>query len=259
MIAAKPLAECGVAVMGGTSGTGLATAVAFARTGARLVILGRNAERGASACAACEEAVPGAEVSFVAVDGADASDTVRAEAEVRTRLDALDVLVCATGPSRPAQLLHEIAVGEIGARMAELALPPLHMVRAALPAMRAQGSGAIVTVASDAARLATPGESVIGAAMAAIVMFSKTAALEAKRDGVRINVITPSLIAGTPGAEMMYREPFAARLFDKAAANAHLGLAEPADIAELAVFLAGPGARRITGQVISPNGGISVP
>lgn len=255
----KSLAECGVAVMGGTSGSGLATATAFARQGARVLILGRSAERGASARAACLEAAPGAEVSFVAVDGADAPDTVRAEAEVRDRLGAVDVLVCATGPSQPAQLLHTIPVEEIGARIAELVLPPLHMVRAALPAMREQRAGSIVTVASDAARLATPGESVIGAAMAAIVMFSKTAAVEVKRDGVRINVITPSLIAGSPGAEMMYREPFAAKLFDKAAANAHLGLAEPADIAELAVFLAGPGARRITGQVISPNGGISVP
>jgi NAD(P)-dependent dehydrogenase (short-subunit alcohol dehydrogenase family) len=96
----------------------------------------------------------------------------------------------------------------------EIILPPLHMMHAVLPVMRAQRSGSIITVASDAAKSATPGEALIGAAMAAIVMFSRTAAIEAKRDGIRINLLTPSL--------------------------------------------AGPQSRRITGQAISVNGGISV-
>ena len=254
----KALKECGVAVFGGTAGSGLATAIAFAHRGARVVVLGRNAEKGAAARAACLEAVPGAEVSFVAADTGDAGEAVRAEEEARRHLGTLDVAVCATSPSRPPRLLHELPLEEMRSRIDEVVFPQIHPVRAVLPAMRALGSGAIVVVASDAARVPTPGESIIGAGMAAIVMFCKTAAVEAKRDGVRINVITPSLIAGTPGEQMVYSEPFSAKLFDKAVANAHLGVVEPADIAELAVFLAGPGARRITGQVISPNGGISV-
>jgi NAD(P)-dependent dehydrogenase (short-subunit alcohol dehydrogenase family) len=124
--------------------------------------------------------------------------------------------------------------------------------------MRARGSGAIVTVASDAAKVATPGETLIGAAMAAIVMYSKAAALEVKREGVRINVLTPSLIADTPGAALIAGEPFSAKMFQKAVAMAHLGVAEAADLAAMAVFLASPATRRVTGQAISINGGISV-
>jgi NAD(P)-dependent dehydrogenase (short-subunit alcohol dehydrogenase family) len=47
-------------------------------------------------------------------------------------------------------------------------------------------------------------------------------------------------------------------LFEKAATQAHLGVAEPEDLASMVVFLGGPGAAKLTGQVISVNGGISV-
>ena len=94
--------------------------------------------------------------------------------------------------------------------------------------------------------------------MAAILTFSKAAALEEKRSGIRINVLTPSLIAGTPGASLIFSDPFRAKMFEKASAMAHLGVAEAEDLAAMAVFLASPAARRVTGQAISVNGGISV-
>jgi NAD(P)-dependent dehydrogenase (short-subunit alcohol dehydrogenase family) len=123
--------------------------------------------------------------------------------------------------------------------------------------MRAQRSGVIVNIASDAAKSATPGEAVIGAAMAAIMMFSRTVAMEAKRDGIRVNVLTPSLIAGTETSARILEGGFSARLFEKAASFANLGVAEPSDLAALIVFLASPEAGRLTGQAISVNGGIS--
>jgi NAD(P)-dependent dehydrogenase (short-subunit alcohol dehydrogenase family) len=132
------------------------------------------------------------------------------------------------------------------------------MMHAVLPIMRAQGAGAIVNVASDAAKVATPGETIIGAAMGAILAFSRAAALEEKRSGIRINVLTPSLIANTPGAALIFSDPFSAKMFEKATAQAHLGVAEAEDLAVMAVFLSSPAARRITGQAISVNGGISV-
>jgi 2-hydroxycyclohexanecarboxyl-CoA dehydrogenase len=131
-----------------------------------------------------------------------------------------------------------------------MALPPMHLTRAALPLMQAQGGGSIVNIASDAAKVPTPGEAVLGAAMAAIVMFTRVTAVEAKRNGIRVNAITPSLIAGTPTANNMLRYGFSRKLFEKVAAQAHLGVAEPDDMASLIVFLGGPGAARLTGQAI---------
>jgi NAD(P)-dependent dehydrogenase (short-subunit alcohol dehydrogenase family) len=253
-----PLNEAGVAILGGTAGVGLEAARQFAAAGSRLVLFGRNPERGAAACAACCVRVPGASVSFVQLDATDEEAVTKAEVEARGVLGGIDVLVNTTGPSRPPALLHTIPGSDAMARIHELVAPVVHMTMAVLPDMRARRSGVIVTVASDAAKVATPGESLIGAAMAGIVMFSKTAALEAKRDGIRINLITPSLIANTPGAGLLEADPFSARLFAKAAGQAHLGVAEPEDIAAAILFLAGPESRRITGQTISVNGGISV-
>jgi len=247
----------GVVLLGGTAGVGLATAVHFAREGARVVLMGRSGERGNRACNAVRAEVPDAVAFFVKVDGCDARDVERAEAEARALLTQIDVLFCSTGPSHPPQLLNTIPIVELAPRIDEIIRPPLHMMQAVLPAMRERKSGKIINVASDAAKTATPGETLVGAAMAAIVMFSRAAALEEKRHGIRINLLTPSLIANTPGAALIDSSPFAAKLFQKAAAMAHLGVAEPEDLAEMALFLAGPAARRITGQAISINGGIS--
>jgi 2-hydroxycyclohexanecarboxyl-CoA dehydrogenase len=248
------LAECSVAVLGGTAGVGLETASQFAEQGARVVLLGRDHDRGA---AACEKIRLRAPLADVRVDATDPDDTVQAEKECRSVLGSIDVLVNTTGPSDHPRLLHTIAIQSIQQRINELVLPPLHMMHAALPEMRSRRSGSIITVASDAAKVATPGETLIGAAMAAIVMFSKAAALEAKREGVRINVLTPSLIADTPGAALIGSDPFSAKMFEKAAAMAHLGVAPSADLASMTLFLASPAASRITGQTISINGGIS--
>jgi NAD(P)-dependent dehydrogenase (short-subunit alcohol dehydrogenase family) len=248
----------GVAVLGGTAGVGLETASQFVEQGARVVLLGRNHERGAAACEKVRLRRSSSEVSFVRVDGTDPDDTLRAEEECRAVLGSIGVLVNTTGPSDHPRLLHTVPIQSVAQRINEIILPPLHMTHAALPAMRANGAGSIINVASDAAKVATPGETLVGAAMAAIVMYSKAAALEAKREGVRINVLTPSLISDTPGAELIGSDPFSAKLFEKAAGMAHLGVATPADLAAMTMFLASPAGARITGQTISINGGISV-
>jgi NAD(P)-dependent dehydrogenase (short-subunit alcohol dehydrogenase family) len=89
-------------------------------------------------------------------------------------------------------------------------------------------------------------------------MFSQTAALEAKRYGIRVNAITPSLVAGTEGTERITAgDGFSAKLFAKVATMADLGVTDAHDQAALVVFLASPAAARLTGQAISVNGGIS--
>jgi NAD(P)-dependent dehydrogenase (short-subunit alcohol dehydrogenase family) len=123
--------------------------------------------------------------------------------------------------------------------------------------MRAQKPGLIINIASDAAKIATPGESVIGAVMAAIVMFSRTLAMEAKRDGVRVNAFPPCWWTAPRRPSAFLAEGFSQRLFQKAAKLAHLGVARPEDLAAIAVFLAGPRGAKIAGQAISVNGGIS--
>jgi len=123
--------------------------------------------------------------------------------------------------------------------------------------MMAQRGGAIICLASDAAKIATPGETVIGAAMAAIVMFCRGMAYEAKRSGIRVNCLTPSIVQSTPLYGRLMEDEFSRKLFGRAETMASLGVVQPEDLAAMAVFLAGPEGAKITGQTISITGGIS--
>lgn len=124
------------------------------------------------------------------------------------------------------------------------------IAHAALPHLSARG-GTIVGFASDAGRFAAPRQAVVGAAFAGVMAFARNLALEVGRHGVRVHCISPSFVADTPSFERHADRADAAR------ARAGLGLPTPADIAPMALFLCGLGATRITGQVISINGGLN--
>jgi NAD(P)-dependent dehydrogenase (short-subunit alcohol dehydrogenase family) len=248
-----------VLIAGGTSGVGLATATAFAQAGCQgLMLLGRNEERGKRAIDHVLSTVPGASVEFFAADANDPAAAEDAAVETHRRLGSIDVLVCSTVAPYQPMLLHDIPIADVRDILTQQALGPLLISRAVLPFMRAQQSGSIVTIASDAAKVPTPGETCLGAAMAAIVTFSRTLALEAKRYGVRVNAITPSLIVDTGSYDRAMDQEFSKKIFDRITAQAHLGLTEPVDLANLVLFLASPLSRLITGQVVSVNGGISI-
>lgn len=165
--------------------------------------------------------------------------------------------MCSTAADVKPELFAQIPTADIARIFTGLALPVMQVCSAALPHMRSRGGGAIVNVASDAGKSATPGEAVIGAAKAGIIMFTRTIAIEEKRNGIRANAMTPSLVHGTDSTARITTDGFSAKLFAKAAQQASLGVPDAADIGELAAFLAGPAAARLTGQAISVNGGIS--
>jgi NAD(P)-dependent dehydrogenase (short-subunit alcohol dehydrogenase family) len=245
-------------ITGGTSGIGLAGARAFLAAGVpRLVIIGRNQERGNAARDALRATAPASRVEFVAGDTNDPAAAVGVCAEARDAVGSIDVLVNATAGPYVPELLYDVRVEDVPMVLTKQALAPLLMTRIVLPWMREQGGGCIINIASDAAKVPTPGESLIGAAMGAIVTFSKTVAMEAKRDGIRVNVMTPSLVEGTATAKRLFEHEFSSRLFGKASELASLGVTTAEDQAQLMVFLASPAACRMTGQAISLNGGIS--
>ena len=257
-MAATAIADSNVLIIGGTSGIGLETAIQFARAGApKVALIGRDPERGELARRKVEAAKPGVSVVFVAADATNPSEVERLVFEITRLFGHIDVLVNSAGHDRTAILFHEIPLEEIPSIVRSGLNTTLLTCRIIIPLMYARGSGVIVNVASDAAKIATPGETVIGAALAGIVMFSKALALEAKRSGVRVNCITPSLVEGTRSYDQIFAQPFSARLFNKAASRASLGVVTPKDIAPLIVFIASPDAARMTGQAISVNGGIS--
>jgi 2-hydroxycyclohexanecarboxyl-CoA dehydrogenase len=254
--APKDLDASTALIVGGTAGIGLASARALAAAGVpRIVIAGRNAERGELAAKSIAEL--GAAAHFVVGDATDPGAAAAIATEADQILSGIDILMCSTAADVRPELFINIPGADIGRMLTELALPSMHMANAVLPGMRDRRSGVVLNVASDAAKTATPGEAIIGAAKAAIVMFTRTIAVEEKRYGIRANALTPSLVYGTASTERIMADGFSAKLFARAAQQAQLGVPTADDIAELAVFLASPAAARLTGQAISVNGGIS--
>ena len=254
----KPMDRSVALLSGGSSGIGLAAARRMMTNGLRRVMLnGRSAERGSRVAEALMGEFPGADVRFVAADAATPDGAERMVAETVGAFSGLDILVTSAGGDHMPSLLHATPIAAIPDVVDGLLLSAMLPVRAALPVMSEAGAGAIVTVASDAAKVATPGETVVGAAMAGIVMFSRATAIEAKRNGVRVNCVTPSIVRGTPLYDRLMEDGFAGKLFVKAETMAHLGVADADDVAEAVAFLASPAAARITGQALSVNGGIS--
>lgn len=248
-------------VVGGTSGVGLASAIQFAQAGVRRIgIVGRNPQRGAAARDTVIAAAPqGTQVEFLAGDANDLEQAKRVVSEAVSRLGGVDILLNSTmdmSRYRPEPLV-KLAPEDIGAILLAVTLAPMHMSRLVLPLMQERRGGVILNIASDAAKVPTPGETVLGAAMGAICVFSRTLAMEAKRFGVRVNCLTPSLIGGTPTASHVQQGGFSAKLFAQVQSLASLGVCVPEDLAAMVVFLASPAAAKITGQVISVNGGIS--
>jgi len=258
-MAAKALQETSALVVGGSSGIGLAAARALLHAGVpRLRIVGRDAARARGAVEELRLARPGADLGALTCDCAEGAAAEAMAGEAAGAMGGIDLLVCSPGGNNLPELLFRQPIAQLNRTLLQDLAPTLNACRAVLPVMMAAGGGCIVNVASDAAKVATPGEAVIGAVMAGIVQFTRGLAIEGKRDGIRANAVTPSLVEGTALTERLMAEgTFSRKLFEKARPLAGLGPTTAEDLAELIVFLAGPGAAKITGQAISVNGGIS--
>ena len=244
-------------IVGGTAGIGFASARRLLDEGVpAMVIAGRNRERGETAAKALRDQSK-AQIAYVQCD-ASRPDEVSALADACVEhMGGVDFLLSCGGGDPMPRLLKDVALDQLLPIINAVQAPILLPARAMLEGMAARGGGSIVCFASDAGKLATPGETAIGAAMASIIMFCRAMANEAKRDGVRVNCVTPSIVRSTPLYDKLMADPFCSRLFGKAEKLAALGVVEPDDLADLVCFLAGPQSARITGQTISVTGGIS--
>lgn len=236
-------------IAGGSGSVGSAIAREAARQGWALAIHGRSEAR----LAALASEISGAEGLALDIHADDAAQRLVAETIARCgRIDAV-VDCTATGPSegRITGLFKDTTPESYGAFLNLSAAWFQRLAHAAYPHLAKQG-GTLIAFVSDAGRFAAPRQTIIGAARAATIGFVRNLSVEAARDGVRVHCLSPSYVAESESARKMGSERMA-----KAAERAGLGLPVAEDIAPLAVFLCGEGARKITGQVISINGGLN--
>ncbi len=221
-----------------------------------MAVNGRDPERGEAARRALAARAPGAEIAFLPADVSRPAEVAAlVERAAETFGGRIDVLVNAAGGDHAPTLFGETDLDEIEAVIRTWLIATIQCCRCALPHI--PSGGAIVNVASDAAKVPTPGESVIGAAMAGIAMFSRTLAMEAKRGGVRVNVVTPSLVTDTLTHARITAGGFSAKLFREGGPRRPSRPARPRRRRRHGRVPGRPEASRMTGQVVSVNGGIS--
>ncbi|MFN8025405.1 MAG: SDR family oxidoreductase [Acidimicrobiia bacterium] len=246
-------------VTGAASGIGRQVAVTFAQAGADLV-LADVVEAGLQETRALVEGVGGrAEVRPTNVADREAVDAL-AEAAVAA-FGRLDVWANVAGIIRYAPLV-DAPEAEIRSVVDVNLLGVYWGVAAAGRVMTAQGSGAIVNVASGGADVGSPTIASYGMTKAGVNHLTKTAALEFGPSGVRVNAVAPGWVE-TPMVAPYFTDADGnvdpekrAEVIASRASVTPLNLTgEPTDISYAILYLASDASRFMTGQTLRPNGG----
>ena len=238
-----------VLVTGGATGIGRATALAFGRRGARVVIAGRRQAEGDKAVAALAEA--GGSGCFIAADVTKPEDIERLHHAILEEHGRLDVAFNNAGYQEPrAPLVEQDSalydrVFDTNVRSVYLSLQ--HQIRI----MVRQGGGAIVVNTSvSGLRNPNPGLALYSASKAALVSLTRSAAMEYAEKGVRINAVAPGRVV----TDMM----LASKIMDMGAVAAGLPLrrmGRPEEVAEAVVWLASDASSFVVGHVLCTDGG----
>jgi NAD(P)-dependent dehydrogenase (short-subunit alcohol dehydrogenase family) len=239
-----------VLITGALTGIGRATALAFAKDGASVVVSGRHQDAGQALVAELHKL--GAKAEFVQAD-------VRHEDDVRSLVDQtvkrfgrLDVAVNNAGTEgRPGPVTEQTAE-TYAATFETNVLGTMLSMKHELRVMQPQGNGSIINLSSTMGQRGAPGASLYTASKHAVEGLTKAAALEAAVFGVRVNAVAP----GPIDTELLNR--FTGSADRKAGLIAGVPLkraGKPDEIAQAITYLASDKASFVTGQILGVNGG----
>lgn len=242
-------------VTGGGIGIGRATALAFARAGHHVVVTDVLEREGNEVVEEIRAANGSAEFMPLDVRSTEqANAVVHAVEAAHGRIDALVL---------NAGIAHRVPLAQLSDERWDLTHDidlkgMFRVARAALPAMRTRGSGAIVCLTSlMGVAWGWSEHAHYSAAKAGVVGLMRALAMEVARDGVRVNAVSPGFV---DTAQLASEEHSLGREgIRKAAEYIPLGrVGVPEEIADVILFLASPAARYVTGQIIVADGGLVV-
>ncbi|MEQ1700171.1 MAG: SDR family oxidoreductase [Ilumatobacteraceae bacterium] len=244
-------------VTGGGRGIGRGISELLAAHGATVAVNYRkDAEAAAETVAAIEAAGGAAKAYPGSVD--DASDCAALVAAVVADFGGIDVLVCNAGIASRGRSVADTDPEELTRVMATHALGPHHLSREALPSMRTRGRGDIVMISSVATSHMAPNGAPYNMGKAAMEALAFTLAKEERQHGIHVNVVAPGLVETDMGlrlARAMSGQRDMPDLRSMDAASPFGRVCQPADIANVVLWLCSEGAGYVTGQRIEVDGG----
>jgi NAD(P)-dependent dehydrogenase (short-subunit alcohol dehydrogenase family) len=239
-----------VLITGALTGIGRATALAFAKEKANIVVSGRHDEAGQAL--ASQLRAMGADAVFIRADVRHEDEVQALIEQTVARFGRLDIAVNNAGTEGKPAPITDVTPDSFTAMFETNVLGTLIGMKHELRAMQAQGSGSIVNVSSTMGERGAANLSLYTGSKHAVEGITKSAALEAAAYGVRVNAVAP----GPTDTDMLTRLTGTAER--KAAFYAAVPMkrgGKPEEIADAIVFLASEKASFMTGQIIRINGG----
>lgn len=251
-------------VTGGCRGIGFAAARLLAQEGAKLAIIDINGEQAAASAQRLADECRTEAIGLKA-DISKEEDVKAIVAQVLEKFGRIDILVNSAAVVDDLTFLESTPTH--WKRMLDICLyGPMNMLHAVLPHMVERNYGRIVCLASDSARIGQARLSYYAAAKAGVIALIKSIAQEVGANGITANVVSPgatntelrqareaSLLAQMGEEKYAKRQKTVLRMYP----TRRIG--EPADIGAMIAFLASDNASWVTGQVVSVNGGFTMP
>ncbi len=239
------------AIEGELMGFGGQAAHIFLREGAKVVLSDIRDELGARAVQIMRDA--GKEARYLHLDVTVEADWVRAVGYTVETFGGLDILINNAGAAYP-MMVEEMAEEIWDREMAVHAKGVFLGTKHAIAAMRARGGGSIVNTSSVMGIVGSPTTPAYSAAKGAIRLFTKSAALQYAKEGIRINSVHPGY-ADTPLTETRFADPELREELLRKTPMGRLGVAE--DIANGMLYLASDEASFVTGAELVIDGGMT--
>lgn len=247
------LAKMVAIITGGASGFGECIAQQYVAQGAKVVIADTNLEKGEQAAAALRAA--GDQAIFCQTDVTKTADMGRLVQATLEHFGRLDVMVNNAGISHANQPMLNVSE-ELFDRIFQVNVKSIYLSAIhCVPVFRRQGGGCFINIGSTAAVRPRPGLSWYNGSKGAVVLITKSLAVELAPDRIRANAINPA-IAETPLLTTFMGTTDTPDNRAKFTASIPLGrLGRSSDVANAAVFFADPASEFVTGVCMEVDGG----